>query len=95
MIDSFEKTRLLPLLFVAYFVCYLDRINVGFAALTMNFVDEKAIETFQDILIEGGVLEPNKRVKYQDVVITDFARKAIAGCKKTNGVHATTCQAQA
>jgi MFS transporter, ACS family, tartrate transporter len=28
--------RLLPLLFVAYFVCYLDRINVGFAALTMN-----------------------------------------------------------
>ena len=28
--------RALPLLFVAYFVCYLDRINVGFAALTMN-----------------------------------------------------------
>jgi ACS family tartrate transporter-like MFS transporter len=28
--------RLLPLLFLAYFVCYLDRINVGFAALTMN-----------------------------------------------------------
>lgn len=41
-------------------------------------VDEKAIETFQDILIEGGVLEPNKRVKYQDVVIADFARKAMA-----------------
>src|SRR6476620_6035280 len=41
--DSVEKTtirkiylRLLPLLFVAYFVCYLDRINVGFAALTMS-----------------------------------------------------------
>jgi MFS transporter, ACS family, tartrate transporter len=28
--------RLLPLLFLSYFVCYLDRINVGFAALTMN-----------------------------------------------------------
>src|SRR5258708_34809697 len=28
--------RLLPLLFLAYFVCYLDRVNVGFAALTMN-----------------------------------------------------------
>ena len=28
--------RLLPLLFVAYFICYVDRINVGFAALTMN-----------------------------------------------------------
>jgi hypothetical protein len=29
--------RLLPLLFVSYFVCYLDRINVGFAALTGSF----------------------------------------------------------
>lgn len=28
--------RLLPLLFVSYFVCYLDRINVDFATLTMN-----------------------------------------------------------
>jgi hypothetical protein len=43
MIDTVEKTtirkiyvRLLPLLFVAYFIGYLDRINVGFAALTMN-----------------------------------------------------------
>jgi len=43
MIDAVEKTtirkiyvRLLPLLVVAYFICYLDRINVGFAALTMN-----------------------------------------------------------
>src|SRR6202521_5324302 len=43
MISSVEKRtirriylRLLPLLFVSYFICYLDRINVGFAALTMN-----------------------------------------------------------
>ncbi len=28
--------RLLPLAILAYFLCYLDRINVGFAALTMN-----------------------------------------------------------
>ena len=28
--------RLLPLALVSYFMCYLDRINVGFAALTMN-----------------------------------------------------------
>ncbi|HTC07171.1 MAG TPA: MFS transporter [Acetobacteraceae bacterium] len=28
--------RLLPLLIVCYFVAYLDRVNVGFAALTMN-----------------------------------------------------------
>jgi len=28
--------RLLPLTILSYFLCYLDRINVGFAALTMN-----------------------------------------------------------
>ncbi len=28
--------RLLPLLMLGYFVAYLDRVNVGFAALTMN-----------------------------------------------------------
>src|ERR1700752_313772 len=28
--------RLLPLAILAYFLAYLDRINVGFAALTMN-----------------------------------------------------------
>ena len=28
--------RLLPITIVTYFLCYLDRINVGFAALTMN-----------------------------------------------------------
>src|ERR1700739_582997 len=28
--------RLLPFAIVVYFFCYLDRINVGFAALTMN-----------------------------------------------------------
>jgi MFS transporter, ACS family, tartrate transporter len=29
-------TRLLPMLILCYFVAYLDRVNVGFAALTMN-----------------------------------------------------------
>src|SRR3984957_12592407 len=28
--------RILPLLFAAYFVAYINRVNVGFAALTMN-----------------------------------------------------------
>ncbi|HYB55203.1 MAG TPA: MFS transporter, partial [Alphaproteobacteria bacterium] len=28
--------RLLPFAALSYFLCYLDRINVGFAALTMN-----------------------------------------------------------
>ena len=29
-------TRLIPFLIVCYFIAYLDRVNVGFAALTMN-----------------------------------------------------------
>jgi len=28
--------RILPFCFILYFICYLDRVNVGFAALTMN-----------------------------------------------------------
>ena len=28
--------RLIPFLMLCYFVAYLDRVNVGFAALTMN-----------------------------------------------------------
>src|SRR5438874_2966280 len=28
--------RILPFCFVLYFICYLDRVNIGFAALTMN-----------------------------------------------------------
>jgi ACS family tartrate transporter-like MFS transporter len=28
--------RILPFAALTYFFCYLDRINVGFAALTMN-----------------------------------------------------------
>src|SRR5580704_17681265 len=28
--------RLLPFCFILYFICYLDRANIGFAALTMN-----------------------------------------------------------
>lgn len=41
--DSIEKRtmrkvylRLLPFCFVLYLICYLDRANIGFAALTMN-----------------------------------------------------------
>jgi NitT/TauT family transport system substrate-binding protein len=39
-------------------------------------IEPKAIERFQDILVEGGVLETAKRVKFQDLVRTEFAGKA-------------------
>jgi len=41
--DTLERTtlakltrRLLPFLFLLYIVCFLDRVNLGFAALQMN-----------------------------------------------------------
>ena len=43
MTETLEKAavravawRVLPLLFAAYFAAYIDRVNVGFAALSMN-----------------------------------------------------------
>jgi ACS family tartrate transporter-like MFS transporter len=30
------RRRLIPLLFLCYYAAYLDRVNVGFAGLTMN-----------------------------------------------------------
>jgi NitT/TauT family transport system substrate-binding protein len=39
-------------------------------------IEAAAIEKFQDILVQGHVLDPGKRVKYQDLVLTEFAAKA-------------------
>jgi NitT/TauT family transport system substrate-binding protein len=43
---------------------------------TTPVIDPAAMERFQDILIEGHVLERDKRVKYQDLILADFAKKA-------------------
>src|SRR6266436_517972 len=45
------RTRILPFLFLLYIICYLDRINIGFAALTMN--KELAITSQQYGLLSG------------------------------------------
>jgi len=39
-------------------------------------IEPKAIEKFQDILVEGNVLEKAKRVKFETLVLTEFANKA-------------------
>jgi NitT/TauT family transport system substrate-binding protein len=39
-------------------------------------IEAKAIEKFQDILVQGGVLDQAKRVKFQDLVLAEFASKA-------------------
>ncbi len=39
-------------------------------------IEAKPIERFQDILVHGNVLEAGKRVKFQDLVLNEFANKA-------------------
>ena len=39
-------------------------------------IEEKPIERFQDILVNGNVLEKGKRVKFADLIRTEFASKA-------------------
>src|SRR5438094_3408111 len=45
------RTRILPFLFLLYIISVLDRINIGFAALTMN--KELAITAKQFGLVAG------------------------------------------
>ena len=46
---------------------------------TSPIIDPPAIERFQDILVQGGVLEQAKRVRFDDLVTNEFARKAVSG----------------
>ncbi len=39
-------------------------------------IEPKAMDKFQDILVHGHVLDDNKRVKFADLVRTEFASKA-------------------
>jgi NitT/TauT family transport system substrate-binding protein len=39
-------------------------------------IEPKAMERFQDILVQGNVLENNKRVKFETLVLSEFANKA-------------------
>jgi ACS family tartrate transporter-like MFS transporter len=45
------RNRIIPLLFILFIVAYVDRINIGFAALTMNA--ELAITSEQFGLLTG------------------------------------------
>ncbi|HTV36175.1 MAG TPA: ABC transporter substrate-binding protein [Xanthobacteraceae bacterium] len=44
---------------------------------TSPVIEPAAIDKFQDILVHGHVLDADKRVKFQDLVRTEFASKAI------------------
>jgi MFS transporter, ACS family, tartrate transporter len=50
------QTRIIPFIFLLYIVGFLDRINIGFAALTMN--KELAITSQQYGLVFGILKSP-------------------------------------
>ena len=39
-------------------------------------IEPAAIDKFEDILMQGNVLDPGKRVKFEDLVVTAFASNA-------------------
>ena len=39
-------------------------------------IEQKAMDKFQDILVQGNVLENGKRVKFETLVLSEFANKA-------------------
>ncbi len=43
---------------------------------TTPVIEPAAIDKFQDILVQGHVLDADKRVKFDDLVTNDFAKKA-------------------
>src|SRR5215468_2666120 len=43
---------------------------------TSPVIEPAAMDKFQNILVQGGVLEPGKRVKFSDLVVTEFFNKA-------------------
>src|SRR4029450_2826966 len=45
------RNHLIPLLFLLYIIAFLDRVNIGFAALTMNA--DLAIQSTQFGLLRG------------------------------------------
>jgi NitT/TauT family transport system substrate-binding protein len=39
-------------------------------------IEPGPMETFQDVLVQGNVLEQAKRVKFQDLIVTEYTSKA-------------------
>ena len=39
-------------------------------------IEPKAMDKFQDILVQGNVLDNDKRVKFETLVLSEFANKA-------------------
>ena len=55
----------------------IDRYRQLSILKSSPLVEPAAIKALQDLLVEGGLLKPEQRVNYKDIVVTRFAEKAI------------------
>src|SRR5215469_8010913 len=59
-------SRLLPFCFLLYFICYLDRVNIGFAALTRWRPRHRRMEMV--VLLRGAT---RSDLRDRDVFLSD------------------------
>lgn len=55
----------------------IDRYRQLSILKTSPLVEPAAIDALQDLLVEGGLLKPEERANYEDIVVTRFAKKAM------------------
>ena len=61
----------------AFIAKSVDRYRQLSIFKTSPLVEPAGIDGLQDLLTEGGLLKPEERVRYEDIVVTDFAKKAM------------------
>ncbi len=76
-----EVASFFPKIDVALIAQSVDRYRSLHILKTNPLVEKKAIDKLQDLLVEGGLLKTSDRVKYEDIVETRFAQKAMADAK--------------
>ena len=67
--------RVLPFAVLTYFFCYLDRINVGFASLTMN--KDLGLDPAMYGMAAGAFFGAMSSLKYQ---ATSSSKNSARGC---------------
>jgi NitT/TauT family transport system substrate-binding protein len=55
----------------------VDRYKKLLIWKTTPMVEPAAMEKLQDMLAASGLLDKAKRVRYEDLVVTEFAKKAM------------------
>ncbi|MCK5165616.1 MAG: ABC transporter substrate-binding protein [Desulfobacula sp.] len=72
-----EVAQFFPKINEEFIAQSIDRYRQLSILKASPLVEPAAIKALQDLLVEGGLLKPDQRVKYEDIVVTQFAKKAM------------------